>query len=203
MNNSLQDQLLKAGLVDKKKAKQASKEKRKKTNTERRTKAPIVDENKEAIAQAQKEKQLRDKALNAKRQADADKKALTAQVTQLIQHYRLKNAKGEKEYNFKDGTKIKTIRLHENIVDEVIRGRLCIARLQDNYEIIPKPVADKICERDDSAIVVSNAASVPGNDSGSGHSLDDKSGASSSENQNPDSDDAYYAQFEIPDDLSW
>ena len=193
MNNSLQDQLLKAGLVDKKKAKQVSKEKRKKTNVDRRTKDPIIDESKEAIALALKEKQLKDKALNAQRQADANKKALSAQVAQLIQHYRLKDARGEKEYNFKDGTTIKSMRLQDKVIDEVIRGRLCIARLKDNYEIIPKPIADKIRERDESAIVVSNSILE--------NNVDTRQNDDSSSTD--DSDEAYYAQFEIPDDLSW
>jgi len=49
MSNSLQDQLLGAGLVDKKKAKAVAKESRKKKNTERRVKG-----NEPTLSDAQK-----------------------------------------------------------------------------------------------------------------------------------------------------
>jgi uncharacterized protein YaiL (DUF2058 family) len=49
---SLQDQLLKAGLIDTKKAKQANKEKRKETNVARRSNEEVVDEVKQSAEQA-------------------------------------------------------------------------------------------------------------------------------------------------------
>jgi len=53
---SLQDQLLKAGLIDTKKAKQANKEKRKETNVARRSSEEVVDEVKQSAEQARLKK---------------------------------------------------------------------------------------------------------------------------------------------------
>lgn len=182
---SLQDQLLKAGLVDTKKAKQVSKEKRKQTNVARRSKEAPVDETKEAIKKAQIEKQQKDKELNLNLKAEADKKSIAAQVIQLIQHYKIKRIAGEIDYNFKDDNKVKTLRVDKTTSDEIIRGRLCIAKLADKYELIPKPIADKIRERDMKAVVVYNEKSA------------------NQEKAITDADDDYYSQFEIPDDLMW
>mgnify|MGYP006210272989 CR=1 FL=1 len=64
---SLQDQLLKAGLVDKKQVKQVNKEKRKQTNVARRSSEEVVDEVKQQAEQARLEKVQRDRELNRQR----------------------------------------------------------------------------------------------------------------------------------------
>lgn len=196
MNKSLQDQLLNAGLVDKKQAKQVSKQKRKQQNVARRQKDGAIDENKQAIEKAQKEKQAKDKQLNAKKQDEANKKALQAQVFQLIERYRLKSTEGDIDYHFKDGTLVKRITLQQAFVDEIVRGRLCIARhktkSQDTtYVLIPKPIAERIEQRSHNFI-------IPITSDSSKNSIE-KSQTEPPEN----SDEAYYAQFEIPDDLVW
>lgn len=182
---SLQDQLLNAGLVDSKKAKQVSKNKRKEKNVARRTKNAPIDETKEAIQKAQYEKQKKDKELNQNLKAEADKKAIAAQIIQLIQHYRIKRIAGEIDFHFKDDNKVKTLRVDANTSDEISRGRLCIAKLDASYELIPKPIADKIRERDQTAVIVYNETSE------------------NADQAIQDEDDQYYAQFEIPDDLMW
>ena len=184
MGNSLQDQLLGAGLVDKKKAKAAAKENRKKKNVERRIKnnAPTLTEAQKA-ALAKKEK---DREINRQRQQAADEKAIKAQIIQLIEHYQLKETGGDIDYNFKDSNTIKRLSVNQRIWDDISSGRLCIAKLGDGYKIIPKPIAAKISERDEAAIVVANTP--------------DNNTKSAAEQQ---SDDEYYAQFEIPDDLMW
>ena len=191
MNKSLQDQLLGAGLIDTKKAKQLSKEHRK-ANKEKvkkkDKKAP--SETQAAIQEAQRQKLERDRELNLKLKQEADKKALVAQVSQLVNHYKLKREGGEFEYNFKDGTIIKKIRVAPSMSEELVRGRLCIARTGETYEVIPKPIADKILERDASSVVVYNSKSS-------------ESIKSTESSASTASDDDYYAQFEIPDDLVW
>ena len=187
MNNSLQDQLLKAGLVDKKQAKKVSKEKRKQNNVSRRQKDEVIDENKQAIEKNKKEKQARDKELNAQRQAEAEKKSLQAQIFQLTEHYQLKNVTGDIEYNFKDGTTIKRMHLNQESIDELARGRLCIIQYKnESYKIVPKPIAERIEKRAPEYVILAND---PNNDNNT--------------RTDSDSDDAYYAQFEIPDDLVW
>ncbi len=185
MSKSLQDQLLGAGLIDKKKAKKITKESKKAKKEKIRSKDKSLSEEQETLIKAQQEKQEKDRELNKQRDLEVEKKAIAAQIIQLIQHYKIARRDGDIEYNFTDGNTIKKILVSSVVSDEIARGKLCIARLGESYEIIPKPIADKICERDDSAIVVANTKS------------------SEQESEVTAEDDAYYAQFEIPDDLMW
>lgn len=185
MTKSLQDQLLGAGLVDSKKAKKISKESRKAKNEKRRSKDNSLTESQISAKIAQEEKLVRDRALNQKRQQEAHKKAIAAQIHQLVQHYKVSRSKGEQSYNFTDNKRVKKILVDNITYQEIVRGRLCIVRDGDNYEIIPKPIADKVSERDTSVVIVYNQK---------------QNEASASVK---DEDDEYYAQFEIPDDLVW
>ncbi|MGH1439108.1 MAG: DUF2058 domain-containing protein [Cellvibrionaceae bacterium] len=213
MNKSLQDQLLGAGLVDGKKAKQISKETRdaKKKNKAKKqkkgTEAELTDAQL-AARQAQQEKLQRDQALNQQRKQEADKKAIAAQVAQMIKQCKVSRKGGEVEYNFTDEGKVKKILVTQAAYDEIVRGRLCIARFNDSYELLPKPVAEKIQERDTDTIVVSNKRPV---NKGTGNNTSASNTAASSDTSQSDtaadagvqSDEDYYAQFEIPDDLTW
>ncbi len=174
-----------AGLIDKKKAKKIGKASKKAKAQKARAKDTSLSEEQAALLKAQQEKQARDRELNKQRDSEIEKKAIVAQITQLIQHYKINKKDGETEYNFSDDGKIKKIRVTPVMSEEIARGKLCIARLGESYEIIPKPIADKISERDDSAIVVANTKT------------------SEQESAVTEEDDAYYAQFEIPDDLMW
>lgn len=185
MSKSLQEQLLGAKLVDSKKAKKMAKENRKEKNVQRRSKEETLSETQAAVLKAKQEKLARDTELNLQRNQEAEKKALAAQVTQMIQHYRVARQGDDTEYNFTDGKLIKKIRLGKEVSDEIVRGRLCIAKLNEQYEIIPRPVAEKLRERDADAVIVFNKT------------------PSELKNTATESDDDYYAQFEIPDDLDW
>ena len=183
MSNSLQDQLLGAGLIDKKKAKTAAKENRKKKNVERR-----IKNNEPTMTEAQKkalEKKEKDREINRQRQEAANEKAIKAQIIQLIEHYQIGNIKGEIEYHFKDNNTVKRLSVNQTVWDDISSGRLCIAKLKGGYRVIPKPIAEKISERDSAAIIVANTPDANKSDS------------------QQQADDDYYAQFEIPDDLMW
>jgi uncharacterized protein YaiL (DUF2058 family) len=186
MSKSLQDQLLGAKLIDDKKAKKMSKDNRKAKNMQRRNKDGGMNETQAAALKNKQEKTARDTELNRVRNLEAEKKAIDAQVTQMIKHFRIVKQAGNVEYNFTDGKIIKKIGVTANISTELIRGRLCIARLNDAYEIIPRPVAEKIRERDADAIIVFN-----------------KTPSELKQTSSTSEDDDYYAQFEIPDDLDW
>jgi len=56
--------------------------------------------------------------------------------------------KGEEGYNFTDGSTVKTLYVTPELRDQLIKGRLAIARLGEGYELIPAVVADKIAQRD-------------------------------------------------------
>ena len=61
-----------------------------------------------------------------------------------------------------------------------------IARLGERYVLLPRAAGDKVREREPGMVVLDH-----GNAAGAGDA-----GATSE-------DDAYYAQFQVPDDLVW
>lgn len=179
---SLQDQLLKAGLIDSKKAKQANKDKRKETNVARRSAEPVVDELKQATEQARLDKAERDRELNRQQNAQLEQRAIAAQIRQLIENHRQSKGagQGDVEYNFTDGKLIKKIRVSPKILEQIVRGLLAVVKLGEGYELVPRIVADKIAERDDKAVLVANIKS----------------------SEQADEDDPY-KDYVIPDDLMW
>lgn len=187
MGNSLQDQLMGAGLIDKKKAKKLTDSAKKEKHEKRRSKESLVSEAQRHAQEAVNAKRERDRKLNRAREEAAEKKAIWAQVVQLINHYKETHRRGDVEYNFTDGKKIKKILLRQDLFDKVSWGILSIVRLGEGYELVPRPIAEKIREREPDVIVVDNYKKSPQVDS----------------SENTDSDEDYYADFEIPDDLMW
>lgn len=180
---SLQDQLLKAGIVDKKKAKQIKQEQRKATKS--RPKGQVqVDENKEQAKRVLAEKTERDRQLNKQQQDEAEKKAIQAQIIQLIKMNRVDRKRGDVAHQFTDGTKIKKLYMTQQLQNDLIKGRLAIARLGGSYELLPSTAAEKIMQRDAQVIVLLNRNDGAGVD------------------ESKDEDDPY-ADYQIPDDLMW
>jgi len=177
--SSLQDQLLKAGLADEKKAKAIRSEKRKKRKQQPKG-AVEVSEAEIRARQAREEKAERDRQLNLERKKEAEKKAIQAQIRQLVETNRLDRSRGETSYQFVDGKKIKKILVDDTMVDQLSRGRLAVVAVGESHEVVPEKVARKIMERDEGAVVV----------------LHDRK-------QDDQGDDDPYAGYEIPDDLMW
>ena len=144
---SLQEQLLKAGIVDKKKAKQVEQEKRKKAKQANKGQ-PQINETKEQAKKALAEKSERDREINRQREAAAEVKAIAAQIKQLIEVNKIEHNSGESSYQFTDGTKIKKIYVTSKQHNQLSKGLIAIVRLKDQYELVPAPVADKISQRD-------------------------------------------------------
>ncbi len=180
MNKSLQDQLLKAGLIDKKKAQAVKTEQRQQKKQQPKGKE-VIDETKLAAQQALLEKAERDRELNRQREAEALQKAFKAQVRQIIETNAQNTAGGETVYQFSDNNKIKKIHVTEQQHYHLANGMLAIAKLNDTYHVIPARIAHKIQERDAAAIIV----------------LHQSNAADSME------EDDFYADFKIPDDLMW
>jgi uncharacterized protein YaiL (DUF2058 family) len=180
MAGSLQDQLLQAGLADKKKAKKIDKDKRQQAKVQRRSKVESVDEAKVQVQQARADKTLRDRQLNEQKNAEQELKAVAAQVQQLIKVNRLPRARAELDYNFTDGNKIKKILVDKTMLEQLSRGRLAIVSLAEKYEVVPMAVAEKIALREPEKVIVCNERDTA----------------------NVDEDDPY-ADFQIPDDLMW
>lgn len=177
--SSLHEQLLKAGVVDEKKAKQLKKEKRKAAKQPKGQ--AQIDESKAAAARALAEKAERDRELNRQRQAEAEKKAIQAQITQLISTHKLDRRGGELSYQFVDGKKIKKLYVTNDLQTQLTRGQIAIVKQGETYELVPATVAEKIKQRDKSRVLV----------------LHDKSASQAVDEDDP------YADYQIPDDLMW
>ncbi|CZF77636.1 hypothetical protein RN22_24205 [Grimontia sp. AD028] len=169
---SLQEQMLQAGLIDKKKMKKAGKSSKKSRTLAKEAKAAVEEKRAAQVAQ--------DQELNRQKQQEAEKKAIAAQVKQLVEMNKIDRKDGDIGYNFTDGTLVKKIYVDKATQDQLVNGRLAIARDGEGYAIVPGVVADKIVQRDENTIVLNNTV----------------------DEQAMDEDDPY-ADFKIPDDLMW
>jgi len=177
VGNSLQDQLLKAGVANKKQAVRAKKAKNTKEKQQRKG-VDVADEAAELIRAADEEKLAKDRELNRQKTAAAQQKAIQAQIRQLVELNRIAE-RGELDFRYTDASVVKTILVTEAHRQSLINGALSIVGIDGQHDIVPRKVAEKIAERDPTVIVLSNA-----------NAADD----------NADDD---YAEFKVPDDLMW
>ncbi|QNP41716.1 DUF2058 domain-containing protein [Lysobacter solisilvae (ex Woo and Kim 2020)] len=180
--NPLQEQLLKAGLVKKSKVAEVAHAQ----NKARQGKGPATPNEIQLDAErARAEKAERDRALSAERKAQARNAELRAQARQIIEDRKVPRA-GESEYRFTADGAIRTVLVNDDLRKKLSAGALVIVRLDERFELLPRAAAEKVRERDASMIVLDH-----GQEPGS------EPAATTSE------DDAYYAQFKVPDDLVW
>lgn len=175
---SLQEQLLKAGLVTSKKMDKVQRT-AKKSRVQAREAREAVEENKKAQME-------RDKQLSEQQKQAALSKVYKAQVKQLIEMNKIVISTGNIDFNFTDNNLIKKMVVDKTTQSQLISGRLAIARLvadhsgETQYAIIPASVADKIAQRDANSIVLNSALS-----------------------QEEQDEEDPYADFKVPDDLMW
>jgi len=176
---SLQEQFLKAGLVDKNKVKLVNQDKNKQKKVERRTGTQNVNEARVAALDMQRKNAERARELNSQRDAAAAQKAIMAQIAQMVQKNRQSKGAGDIAYNFTHDNKVERLYVSAAVQAHLMAGRLVIVCQGGTTELIPKIIADKIAERDASLVVRVNKSSIE-----------------------IDADDPY-AAFQIPDDLMW
>lgn len=176
---SLQEQLLKAGLVDKNKVKKVNQDKSKQKKVERRTGEKTVDETRLAALETQRKNAERARELNAQRDNAARQKAAMAQIAQMVEKNRQSKGGGDIAYNFTHGTRIERIYVSAAVQAHLVAGRLAIVCQGGVTELVPRVIADKIAERDASLVVrvIKPSTEI-------------------------DADDPY-AAYQIPDDLTW
>lgn len=179
MGNSLQDQLLRAGLIDAKQAKKAKAGKPPPKKKKKGKGGPELSDSARAAQQAQAAKIARDRELEAQRKAAAERKALAAQVRQMIEQHRVDRQGAELDYHFTDHNKVRRLPVTPAIQAALTRGRMDIVRLGDGYEVVPAEVAEKLRARDPDCVMPRNAGDTT-----------------------PAADDPY-AAYQVPDDLMW
>ena len=182
MPDSLQDQLKKSGLIDEKKAKQLKRAKNKQEKLARKTKNIEVDQHKLELDRAKLETVTKDRQLNLEKNKQAEKHALTAQIKQLVE-MNIVTKDGDQKFSFTDANIIKHIYVSQIQIDQLSRGTLAIVTQREgqkqNHVLVPMGVAKKIEQRDATVIVFKAEKNTI------------------SEENDP------YADYQIPDDLTW
>lgn len=175
--STLKDQLLKAGLVKKNDVKKTPK---KKAPTQAKKNRNKASEQTIRTQRAMLDKAKKDKRLNEQRKIEAERKALQAQIKQLVDASKLDRREGELSYSFTHKKKIKSIYVTEDQQKQLSRDQISIVCLEGAlFELVPKKAAEKIAQRD-AKCVIKNQPS--------------KSDAA---------EDDPYADYQIPDDLTW
>ncbi|KLD72371.1 DUF2058 domain-containing protein [Xanthomonas pisi] len=181
MRNPLQEQLLKAGLVKKAQVDKIAREQVKQRHAKGGAVTP-ADADKVDAARLQAERAERDRALAEERNAQLRKQEVLAQVRQIVETSKVKR-EGEIDYRFNDGSIIRSVLVNPALRGQLASGALVIVRHGDGFELIPRAAADKVYSRDPGTVVLDHARNPAPSSS--------------------DSDDAYYSQFKVPDDLIW
>jgi len=179
LGGSLQDQLLKAGLVDTKQLKKAQHVKRK-----TQKKQSGVKQQGQVKQRYQSEQQLkaeRDRQLNQRREETARAKALNAEIKQLIVANSVEPGEEQVTYNFLEGNKVKKIHVSNETHRRLIEAKVAVVKQGGRYKLVPKDIAEKILQRDPERFVFVSEQSA--------------------EKQVKADDD--YAGYDIPDDMMW
>jgi uncharacterized protein YaiL (DUF2058 family) len=183
MSLSLRDQLLQAGLISEKQAKQAGKHKGQQRREQARDPAAAAAAAEQQRLEQQKAaeaKAARDAELNRKQQDKIQQRERRAQVRQLIEQNLVPMTEGADYYNFVDGTKIRRIPVSDAVRERFGRGELAVVRSDGRYFIVTVAVAERIREREPHAVV-----HIGKQDSGAG------------------AEDDPYKDYVVPDDLMW
>lgn len=180
MSNPFQEQLLKAGLVTKQQVQKANQDKHKKRKQQHSRKEKPVDEAALKAQQAAQEKAERDRELNRKKEEQARQKAISIEINQLITSNCLpRDENCEIAYNFEHNRKVKRIYINAEMKQQIIKGKLGIARIEGRYELVPQTIAEKIRQRNGKRVVIFD------------------------ENKEPVDENDPYSDYRIPDDLTW
>ncbi|MSP27354.1 MAG: DUF2058 domain-containing protein [Methylococcales bacterium] len=178
---SLQEQLLKSGLVSSAQAKSAKSNKHKQEQLQRKNNIVQVDEAKAWSEKSRLEKLEKDLALNQLHQQQELKKQLLAQIKQLIEQNKLPRDEDGIAYRFINNNKVKTLYVAETMRTQLINGQLAIVRLGKNYEVVTAEVAKKISERNADSVLVHNEVVT----------------------NHVEQPNDPYAGYSVPDDLMW
>ncbi|MEY2699992.1 MAG: hypothetical protein RIQ52_747 [Pseudomonadota bacterium] len=184
MSGSLRDQLLKAGLVSEKKAKQAVREQRKDDRrAQGQNQVTEAEQIRQKLQQQQAEKQEQDRLRNLELQRQREKQAVQVEIRQLVLQHRVQKGHADMAYNFQHKGKVKRIYVSDAQRAALVFGDLVIVYSERDYELLPASTGEKISARDPDAVIVSARESV-------------------AKDQEAVAEDPY-AAYVVPDDLVW
>ncbi|MCE9687736.1 MULTISPECIES: DUF2058 domain-containing protein [Shewanella] len=142
MANALQEQLLKAGLASKQKARDVKTQKR-------RDKKSKVDDGSAALKQeiaARKQQQAeKDKALNEQRFREASEKGQVRGLITEFTKFAIKlPSHAEVKFNYTLENKIYSVYLDDKLQGELLKGQLGIVRYEDKSYLVPHKLAERV-----------------------------------------------------------
>jgi uncharacterized protein YaiL (DUF2058 family) len=179
VGDSLQDQLLKAGLVDKSKLSKVKKQKQKQARRERHgdEKVRSLDPRRQ---KEDAERTARERELNQRRNEARRQREIAAQVTQLVSQHRhpRTGSEDDRPFYFENKGKVKRIYVSPKTQGLITSGALIIVNHNGVFDLVPPPIAEKIRQRNPSLVI-----DLP--------------------EQQPVDDDDLYAEYQVPDDLVW
>jgi uncharacterized protein len=181
---SLREQLLQAGLVNEQQVRNAERQEQRK-HYQGHKQQPRAQRNgptpQEITARKQAEaKAARDQELNRRQQEKAQRKALYAQIRELVSQNRIARPDIEESYNFIDGGKVRRIRADAALRERITRAEVVLVRCEGRYELVLPEIAEKIRERDPRAVVAPAPTATA-----------------------TEPVDEAYKDFVVPDDLMW
>jgi uncharacterized protein YaiL (DUF2058 family) len=180
--NPLQEQLLKAGLVNKNKLDQVVRQQQK-ARTGKAT--PVTSAEAEAVdaERLRQERAERDRALESQRRSEREAAERIAQVRQIIETHRVK-AGDDGDYRFEHAGLIRSLRTGASQRSLLGRGALVVVRSGESYALVSGEIGERLRGIDPAVICVDHART---------------------ELRAPpaDSDDEFYSRFQVPDDLVW
>jgi len=179
MANSLQDQLLKAGLVSEAQLNSSKKQEHRSKKRSGSRKKPGAGS--AEVAQRQQRKADQDKALNAKKERERQANELRLQIRELVLSNAESLAGADVPYNVVRKGRIRRIYVTGAQRDQLVAGTLAVTTAKGRHHLVPIKTADRIAELMPEYFVF-------------------RAGA---EDTPPPGEDDPYAEFKVPDDLMW
>lgn len=181
MSLSLKDQLIQAGLVSKKQAHEARRNKPKGRAAKKRQGQRDSARDQE-LAALDAHKREKDRALNAQRETQRKAREQAEWVRQLLGAHALKKqppADDDAAFHFNMGKTVEHLYVGGEQRKSLAAGRLGIVSYDGQYHLLPREIVARIAER------VPQRCWLPASDS------------------QASAEDDPYAEFEVPDDLMW
>ena len=178
MANSLQDQLLKAGLVSREKLKESRQDTRRKRK--RSGGKPAPDPVAGAAAKRRQEQQQRDKRLNADREQQRHDQEQRLRIRELVLANSLNVADADQRYNVVREGRIRRLYVTAEQRAELSDGQLAVTIAKGRNHIISLQVAEKIRELLPGYFIYLSTELASENEAAGD-----------------------YAEFKVPDDLMW
>ncbi|MEM7209415.1 MAG: DUF2058 domain-containing protein [Pseudomonadota bacterium] len=175
MSNSLRDQLVKAGLASKQSANQLEAKSRKQHKKPR--KKSTSDKAAEAAAKAKKE---RDRELNAELEEKKRRAEIKGQIKVLIDDHGVKEYQGETVFNYESNGKIRQLFVTEAVHAGLSKDKLAVTRFNGKTFLVPTETAERILGLNPEWSVARPGAE-----------------------KSTSAEDDEYANYQVPDDLTW